>query len=508
MSFYQDIRSALVSQLLDSPAGQYPILHDNAELGEQSGTWLQFIFAPLTKEVFTCGTGGQDEAAGLLRILVNTPQGQGSFAGIEVADEIQSYFEAGSVIRYETADVVIKSVSLAESSFTEDGNSYVTPITIEWDSKRPRGQVVLPAVCPPCQPPQFSSALSFNGTTQYVDTPISFDSEYGVIENWVNTSTTSNDCIGGAYLPSPSRNRGYILIANITGFIQVGAGDDIIFSNTAVNDGLWHKIKVIFDHGSVDIYIDGHLDTSSSYTGSVISGLPITLGSLNTGVSTVNHLAGQIAHASINGVSIPFNNQTPYDLTYGTEEKTVVNFINDPVQTTQKVVHKEYEYGYFKAVRGDGSYIDSGYTSDQLTSIRMRFILTPTLGRGLMGVVLSNGDRMIIYRQATGELSCIIGANTGRYDIPNPVAGSEYDIELRSNGDVYSSGVYVANTGETYTPAESLVVSFIARNNNGAVSGKSDVICLQGWVNGQEIDIHDTNLHIGTISEHRLIDYP
>jgi hypothetical protein len=178
MSFYQDIRSALVSQLLDSPAGQFPVLHDNAELGEQSGTWLQAIFSPLTKEIFTCGTAGQDEAAGLFRVLVNSPQGAGSSDGLEVIDSIQTFFEAGSTLRYANVTVTILSVSLAESTFTEDGNTYITPITVEWECLRVRGATSNPPspscpVIPPDsrewqRPEQWINYLDFENDTEAI----------------------------------------------------------------------------------------------------------------------------------------------------------------------------------------------------------------------------------------------------------------------------------------------------------------------------------------------------
>ena len=519
MSFYTDIRAALVAEVLLGDAADYPMLHDNATLDNQTDTWLSINFTPIANRSATQGRTGQDEASGFMQVNVNAPQGHGSIDGLTLADSIASQFERGSTLTAADVTVVVEGATLAPSIFSEDGNTYITPITIDWRARRRRdadSYTPPPVLCPGpselCQPPQFSSALSLNGADQYVEVSSNLFPNTGecVFEFWANISSSNPSF---SILWAISNNAPRFIISS--GQIKLNTHPSTVLGSPLYD--AWVLYSFRFNDGDLISVSIGGAETwsgllSSSF--SLFNFLRIAAGN-STGGSIGNPdfaTQMQIAHASINGVSIPFNNVTPYDLTFNTDEKTVVNYINDPVQTTQKVVHKEFEFGYFAAVRGDGATgaIDSGISMDQVTSCKFRFIASEHSGTtdSLFGVNNGDGERMYVFHQPNNDLSCIIGSTGNTIGIPT-IAGSEYEIELRANGEVYLDGVLQGNTGGSFASSEtSRNCLFLARLNDGGSLQRDNAIALQAWVNGNVIDIHDQSKHIGTVSEHRLIDYP
>ena len=521
MSFYTDTRSALVARVLEGDAADYPMLHDNATLDNQTDTWLSVNFTPIANRSATQGRTGEDEASGFMQVNVNAPQGHGSIDGLTLADSILEQFERGSTLTYEDVTVVVEGATLAPSLFSEDGNTYITPITIDWRARRRRdadSYTPPPVLCPGpselCQPPQFSSALSFNGVDQWGRTGQTIkptDTEFHA-SMWIKPNESRTLRIFFSALQSSLYD-----IKLITGFdntIVYGVDDgtqDVI--ETGISTTLNQWIEIYFGTTATEMYfrcptlnIDLTAPANFDFTSITDGGVAVAArpdGSIGAQC--------QIAHASINGVGIPFNNVTPYDLTFATDEKTVVNYINDPVQTTQKVVHKEFEYGYFKAVRGDGATgaIDSGVAADVVTSIGVKFVMSDAnIGRMIAGVVSLDPLYLTINQGSSSKIGIRTGTLGVSYSIEN-ITDSVVKVEIFTNGDVYFNDQFHGNTGSTFATTSTPSVYFHARNGGtGSVNLPSPSIILQAWVNGNEIDIHDTNLHVGTISEHRLIDYP
>jgi len=209
------------------------------------------------------------------------------------------------------------------------------------------------------------------------------------------------------------------------------------------------------------------------------------------------------------GVSIPFNNSGAYDLA---SDGTLVEYINNPSVVRQDVYHAEMDRGFYKAVRASFGGIRGGANLQAFTSIKFRFIVGDVFNRFFFGTRnFADTQRNIGgYIANTGRVAFQFGAES--YTSPFSITfdtGDEREIEMRSNGELLIDGVIVHTFSGTLNSVDDTEILLAGTNNNGTLSSTShNHILLQAWVNGQEIDIHDTNLHIGTIYEHRLIDYP
>ena len=120
-----------------------------------------------------------------------------------------------------------------------------------------------------------SNALDFDGSDDYVDLgniPVNFANDDFTLEIWVKTTGSAQGILvknDGNNAWEVGEKAFYITSGGIPAF--VGWGNDYITGSTAVNDGNWHHLAVVWDYsgssnmGVGKIYVDGQ-DNTSSYS--------------------------------------------------------------------------------------------------------------------------------------------------------------------------------------------------------------------------------------------------
>jgi hypothetical protein len=115
-------------------------------------------------------------------------------------------------------------------------------------------------------------ALSFDGE-DYIDINANLTelaTQDFTLEAWIKTTGTSVGIIACNDSDSSWESGEKLLYLNNDGKVSfVGYGNKYIYSNTAINDGNWHHIAVIWDYSSDEsgesfVYVDGINDSSSS----------------------------------------------------------------------------------------------------------------------------------------------------------------------------------------------------------------------------------------------------
>jgi len=279
--------------------------------------------------------------------------------------------------------------------------------------------------------------------------------------------------------------------------------------------------NVIYEGLSSNTYYDIEVDSNSSgeatelrvngvtvWTG-IVTSLGASSGEINIGWRSNGRqfFSGEIAHLEVTGdtnLSIPFNNSGAYDLA---SDGTLVEYINNPSVVRQDVYHAEMDRGFYKAVRGDGAArINSGVPSNTVTSIKVRLILPkpPSSNKKLAGFSEIGVMQFYFIHLPDGSCGLIIGSTLSTTSTAY-AGGEEVTLEGYSDGRFYVNDVLIDTVSDAFSTTDTGEIRVYGTYPNPTTL---DHILLQAWVNGQEIDIHDTNLHIGTIYEHRLIDYP
>jgi hypothetical protein len=115
-------------------------------------------------------------------------------------------------------------------------------------------------------------AMQFNGQGASIIVPNESYYDFSNIvclSAWIKTSasgTASQQCIiskGGSYGLYVSKSNGKLI------FICQGLSQAAIFSNTSINDNIWHNVAIVLGGGTFQIYIDGILDLSTNLTGTL-----------------------------------------------------------------------------------------------------------------------------------------------------------------------------------------------------------------------------------------------
>jgi hypothetical protein len=142
---------------------------------------------------------------------------------------------------------------------------------------------------------KFNSSLNFDGTDDYVTVgdPAALDITTNdfTLSAWVKTTSTNQQRI---ISKRDGSTVGYEMLLLSTGKIDFLIGDSGGFTfsnlnNTAVNDGQWHLITLVFDRdANVTSYIDGRRDDAvsiSSRTGSLANSADVYIGRYSPGPS-------------------------------------------------------------------------------------------------------------------------------------------------------------------------------------------------------------------------------
>ena len=129
-----------------------------------------------------------------------------------------------------------------------------------------------------------STAASFDGSNDFVEIPHSSDfalSE-GTIQLWFNVDNTSNQHTLVSMESSDDDNGLNLRVKdNYLEFNFKGGGNDhFLYSNSgSISAGQWHNVALTWGSGGLQLYLDGNLVDTDSYTGGLSDvGEPITIG--------------------------------------------------------------------------------------------------------------------------------------------------------------------------------------------------------------------------------------
>jgi len=123
--------------------------------------------------------------------------------------------------------------------------------------------------------PDFNQAFDPNGTDDYVDTNaelVELAQADFTLEAWIKTTGTRESIIVKNNGDSSWNSGEKAFYLDDSGQVSfVGFGNNYIKGNTAVNDGQWHHVAVVWDYdsnssGAGTIYVDGEDDTNTSTT--------------------------------------------------------------------------------------------------------------------------------------------------------------------------------------------------------------------------------------------------
>ena len=120
------------------------------------------------------------------------------------------------------------------------------------------------------------NALDFDGIDDNVQTtaPSITGTNARTVEAWIKTSTNYNPSTGGTQgviVDMGSMTNGQRFTVNLlwSNSLRVEIGGNGISGSTAINDGNWHHIAVVYDptlSTKVYLYIDGSLETSGNFS--------------------------------------------------------------------------------------------------------------------------------------------------------------------------------------------------------------------------------------------------
>jgi cytoskeletal protein CcmA (bactofilin family) len=147
------------------------------------------------------------------------------------------------------------------------------------------------------------AGVSLNGTTQYLSctdaacggtTKLDTITSSQSIGAWVKTSSATGSIIA-KYNASVSGSYAIYLSGGAVNYYLNTSASTTITSNRTVNDGNWHYIVATYDGAYVYIYIDGQLDKSTAYTGTIIDSTAIfQIGARQSSSANTDFFTGSI----------------------------------------------------------------------------------------------------------------------------------------------------------------------------------------------------------------------
>jgi hypothetical protein len=117
------------------------------------------------------------------------------------------------------------------------------------------------------------NSLPFNGSSTLITcgTGNRGVSNRVTIESWIRTSSFNNQWVLGKYSDQFGEEKGYCLatwngLAIAAGRAKVGTYLTSGFSTTRVDDNRWHHLAAVIDNNIWNIYVDGVLESSVTYS--------------------------------------------------------------------------------------------------------------------------------------------------------------------------------------------------------------------------------------------------
>lgn len=120
------------------------------------------------------------------------------------------------------------------------------------------------------QNPDESYQVQMDGTSQYIALDQYYDQANSLnaltIEAWINTDFSGGNWADNWAIIDFDRSEHYSMFVHGSdgkvGFSTKGGNINDFYSNTAVNDGMWHHVAAVFDGTQKYIFIDGVLDNT------------------------------------------------------------------------------------------------------------------------------------------------------------------------------------------------------------------------------------------------------
>lgn len=123
------MKRALLTRL-DTMLGIPYIVPNDESTPPNAGPYASVSFLLSGPEVFTCGDDGLDEHRGVMQVLLQYPQGQGSGLLDEKADAIRESFRAGLKLTYDGQEVTVVNAGMGNQ--IPFNNRFVCPVSIRF----------------------------------------------------------------------------------------------------------------------------------------------------------------------------------------------------------------------------------------------------------------------------------------------------------------------------------------------------------------------------------------
>lgn len=140
---YKKIREALATSafaiLQASPISILAanIIAENMPSLRVNEKWAQMLFSLRPPSVATLGSGGQDQATGVLFVNIRTPLDQGTSQGLQAIDAFRAALPAGSRLTFEGQEVTVLSIGAVDGRVVD--GFWRTDITIPYRAFIQRG---------------------------------------------------------------------------------------------------------------------------------------------------------------------------------------------------------------------------------------------------------------------------------------------------------------------------------------------------------------------------------
>lgn len=133
MTIMNDLRAVLDNHL-NTASGLPTKVYDNQYYARTPGTsFLEVQFRPLTRRPAVRGVNPSFLYTGMYRVLIHTPEDQGSGAALDIADAVMGRFAATTDILYNGFYVTIDYAELPGVNYI-DAPFFVVPVNIGWYS--------------------------------------------------------------------------------------------------------------------------------------------------------------------------------------------------------------------------------------------------------------------------------------------------------------------------------------------------------------------------------------
>ena len=136
MSVYANIRASLELQIANVPGipGPSNRAWQNVRFAPSTGhSWVRMTFQPSRRRPLDVTAGGTQRIDGVFLIDVFTPEGSGPSLAEDLADNVVTTFEAGTVLGSGSVQTQIEYAEISRAA-NQDSPWFQIPVTVKWKS--------------------------------------------------------------------------------------------------------------------------------------------------------------------------------------------------------------------------------------------------------------------------------------------------------------------------------------------------------------------------------------